>query len=53
MSKIITDEQELNTAVDDLVTDDYALEILIYGSVAFGFLAETSKRTSITSLCSI
>lgn len=34
MSKIITDEQELNTAVDDLVTDDYALEILGLQNIA-------------------
>lgn len=34
MSKIITDEQELNTAVGDLVTEDYALEILGLLSIA-------------------
>lgn len=34
MSKIITDEQELNTAVGDLVTEDYALEILGLKSIA-------------------
>lgn len=34
MSKIITDEQELNTAVGDLVTEDYALEILGLQSIA-------------------
>ena len=34
MSKIITDEQELNTAIGDLVTEDYALEILGLQSIA-------------------
>ena len=28
MSKIITDENQLNTEVDDLITEDYALEVL-------------------------
>ena len=28
MSKVITDENQLNTEVDDLVTEDYALEVL-------------------------
>ena len=28
MSKVITDEKQLNTEVDDLVTEDYALEVL-------------------------
>ena len=28
MSKIITDENQLNTEIDDLITEDYALEIL-------------------------
>ena len=34
MSKIITDEQELNTATGELVTEDYALEILGLQSIA-------------------
>ena len=34
MSKIITDEQELNTATGELVTEDYALEILGFQSIA-------------------
>ena len=34
MSKIITDEQELNTATGDLITEDYALEILGLQSIA-------------------
>ena len=34
MSKIITDEQELNTATGELVTEDYALEILGLKSIA-------------------
>lgn len=28
MSKVITDENQLNTEVDDLITEDYALEVL-------------------------
>ena len=28
MSKIVTDENQLNTEIDDLITEDYALEIL-------------------------
>lgn len=28
MSKIITDEQELNTSIEELVTENYALEVL-------------------------
>ena len=34
MSKIITDESELNTSLDDLITEDYALEILGLKNVA-------------------
>ena len=34
MSKIITNEQELNTAVEDLITEDYALEILGLKNIA-------------------
>ena len=28
MSKIVTNENQLNTEIDDLITEDYALEIL-------------------------
>ena len=34
MSKIITDESELNTSLNDLITEDYALEILGLKNVA-------------------
>ena len=34
MSEIITNEQELNTAIGDLITEDYALEILGLQSIA-------------------
>lgn len=34
MSKIITSESELNTSLDDLITEDYALEILGLKNVA-------------------
>ena len=37
----------------DMIGEYEAPEDIEYKIVAFGFLAETSKRTSITSLCSI